>query len=535
MRWWQRFVHAWRAATYRNPPDWLVDAFSPGLGRTTDSGVRVGTLSAFFYSSWWAATNLIAGDLGKLPLILHRVTSDGKEPAENHPAHRLMTGSPNEYLTSGNFKELLTMHAICYGNGRAGITRDGRGQPMELVPFLPDRSWEEVLEDGAVVHMTKLGDDKEPTPFPDRDVLHIRGLSYDGVTGFNMVNMARNSIGLGLAAEKHGNRMFRNQVRPSIVLESDQRFSREDALQLMADWHEMNAGVDNAGRTALLQGGVKAHTVSQQNDHAQWNETRKLQRQEVAAWFGIPPHKIGDDSRTSYGSLEEENRQYVQSLGQWFRKWEEECWLKLLTEDEKRRRSHYWRWNTDDLVRGDVSTRYAAYQVGIQSEFLSPNEARSMEDLNRREGGDEFKNPNTSSPDSAAGDESPPEDDDARPEARIVRNRITRFVEGEVSRLAALADTCPIGSFGDRLPGVLDRIETSLVDVLKEFGAPAELAEKHRLESENRITNATRGVVARRALQRKVSDETKTWKTARAGAISRAVLESLRGARDVSV
>jgi len=189
-----------RNATFRNPPDWLVEAFAPGTGRATDSGVRVGTLTAMQYAPFWRGVNLLSGDIGQLPMVLYRRTSEGKERAEEHPSSRFFDDEcqVNEFMDACTFKELLMSHAVAYGNGRAGIVRDGRGQPMELVPFLPDRSWEEFdQESNQLIHWTKLGEEKEPTPFFDRDVFHIKGISFDGWQGYNTVHMSRNSLGVG--------------------------------------------------------------------------------------------------------------------------------------------------------------------------------------------------------------------------------------------------------------------------------------------------------------------------------------------------
>jgi HK97 family phage portal protein len=492
--------------------------------------VRVGTLSALFYAPFWQGVSLVSGDLGSLPIVLYKRTPGGKEPAEEHPAYKLFSedGRANEYLCGCSFKELIQSHALAYGNGRAGIVRNGRGEVIELVPFLPDRSREDLDEAGNVIHLTKLGDDRVETIFQDEDVFHIKGLSFDGLQGYNLTHMARNSIGLGLGAEKHGNKTFRNAARPAMVLETDGRFKREDALQVLADWNEQQAGAENTGKTALLQGGLKAKPVSHQNDHAQWLETRKFQRQEVASWLGIPPHKLGDDSRISYNSLEEENRAYLQALARWFTKWEEECFHKLLTEDQKRRRSHLFRFDTERLTRADASTRWSNYQIARTIEVLNPNEIREREGLNKRPGGDEYGNPNVAS---GGNGESPEMDDDEpeeeTPAARIVRNRIETLMSREADQLVDLAATASLGSFDRRAESITEKHGRIFREHFEDFGVSADLADQHVAWARDRLRQATTGLVAKSKIRRAVESEVRTWSRDRAGKLASLVVSQM--------
>lgn len=415
------------------PASWFVDWLRGGT--ESDSGLTVNYKTALTYSTIWHAVNVIAGDLGQLPLVLYRRTAEGREPVDDHPSYHLLRHRPNPWMNACTWKEAIQAHVLLAGNGRSGIVRNGRGEPMQLVPFLPDRTREEV-KDGQVWHVTQIGDDLKEQWFRDADVLHIKGLGFDGITGYDVISLARNSFGLGLALEKHGNRTFKNAARPSIVLETDGHFSDTAARQILHDWEAMTAGLDNSGRTALLQRGLHANAISVNNDNSQWLQSREFQRQEIAGWFGLPPHKVGDSSKVAYNSLEQENASYLHStLNRWLNAWQEECYEKLLSEEEKASGEYYVEFNTAALLRADLKTRYAGYQIGITNEFLSPNEVREKENMNKREGGDVFRNPNTKV--EKAGDK--PAGDKPKKKNAVGKTHLRRMVGIECNRLTAAA------------------------------------------------------------------------------------------------
>lgn len=389
-------VRGIRNSTYRNPDGWFLDWFWGG--QQSDSGVMVSPQTALHYAPYFQAVNRISGDLGKIPFPLYKRTPDGRERDTRHRAYRLMMFEPNEAMASDVFRQTIQSHALSWGNGRAVIIRNEMMEPEGLVPLLPDRTETKVI-DGQVVHITKINESMETRAYLDRDVLHIKGLGADGLTGYSVASMARNSLGLGMAAEKHGNRLFKNNAVPSIVLEADGRVTPEDAKLLLADFEKWHSGLENAGRPALAHSGLKIKPISMPSDDAQWLETRKFQRVEVASWFNMPPHKLGDSDNASYNSLEQENQSYLTDcLLFWFVRWQLECRRKLLSEREKESDSHYFEFLADALVSVDFGAKVQALNTLVAATVISPNEARDKLNMNHREGGDTYQNPNTSRP-----------------------------------------------------------------------------------------------------------------------------------------
>jgi HK97 family phage portal protein len=390
------------------PARWLVDWIRGGT--ESDSGVALDGKTVLRYAPVWYAVNRIAGHLGLMPLVLYRRVDEREvKRATEHPAYRLCKLQPNELMTASVFRETIQYHALVWGNGRAAIVRDRRGDPTDLIPLLPDRT-RTFLLNGAKWHATKLVDSDSldadawgspaagevPTQFfPDRDVLHIKGLGFDGLSGYPLWDLAKNSFGLGLAGEKHGNKNYRNNGVPGLLLEAPPGVFRDDveAKAFLQAFRAAQEGLDNVSKTALLREGIKASKIAQTGAELQHLEQRAFQRQEVALWFLLEAI-TGDDKSVSYGSLEQKHLAYLTNgLGRWLVRWQEECAVKLLREREKDADSHYFAFNTGALLRADAKTTGETLAGLVRGRILTPNEAREKLELNPLPGGDELQNP----------------------------------------------------------------------------------------------------------------------------------------------
>jgi len=424
-------------STYRTPHDFLFK--SSTYGQKSDSGEVVTETTAMTLAWVWQAVSTISNDIGRLPVVLFDRSNGERERATTHPAYQLVKRRPNPYMTSKVFFSTLTKSALLTGNGLAWIMRDQRGIPIELYPL--DTSTVRInVVDNEPVYLVRFKPSDEETAVSHRNILHVRNISSTGYWGLDCISFARNSIGLGLATEKHGNRFFKNNARPSVVLETAGNMDKEKADQLLASWNEMHAGANNAYKTALLTGGMEAKVMSINNDNAQWLQSRQFQRQEIASWFLLPANKLNDTSSVSYSSVAAYNKAYLdQTLMNWIVTWEQELTEKLLTTTQREDDQFNFEFITASLLRADLLQRYQAYQVGIASEFLSPNEVRRLENMPAREGGDSFVNPNTKS-----GDPPEPAAEPAEPEVKttdmepslraLLADRMGRMIRLEVTK-----------------------------------------------------------------------------------------------------
>lgn len=472
-------ISGYQGNSYREPSDWFRDWIG---GRQSDAGVRVSGRDALGYSSVFGAVQLISGDTAGIPLNVYRVQADGDlEVDPTHPAHWLLNyepcqlTEPNRVMSSMTLREIMQQHAMLWGNGYSLIERDSLGRPVRLIPMLPHLTKPTYVEYQGrrqFVYESRPGSDQndpqEPEYFMPENVLHVPGLSYDGVAGYSVISLARNSWGMGLAAEKFGNSHFRHGGRPNIVLQAATPVTKEKADQYLASWEERHSGPENAGRPALLSGNTWTITPipAMSNADAEWLATRKFQRVEVAAWFNLPPHKLGDDSRLSYNSIEAENKAYVnQTLRRWFRKWSTECERKLLTDTERRLRRRVIKHDPSDLIGVDMATMSTVWSGLVSAEIATRNEARVRFGLPRSDDpkADELSNPNTGSssgrqlsPDTEDSPQDPASPDDTpdgnqddmqaavvTTQRALLQDRLERFLRNERSAVGRKAKQMP--------------------------------------------------------------------------------------------
>lgn len=457
-------------AGLRNPvTEWLRDAIVPDR---SSSGESVGPKDLLAYPAGWHCLNKISGHVGQLPLNLYeRDPSDERKKrlAENLPAYWAVKHQPNPLMSPLTLRQVVQFHALAFGNGRAYIKRNLRGEPAELWPLPPSRcatvlvtvdgsdaSVDNVVG-GQVVqkwHMLRR-DDGTLLPIPDSSVLHIPGLGYDGVQGYSVIDLAKEWLGLAKAQNRAVGGNFKNGARPSFFLKAPPGAFRtaEEAQKFLADVRAQHQGTEADGKIGLLTGGVEAQALQQTAKDSQWQEQRVFSRQDAAIWFQVE-QMLGDDSSVSYRSLEEKNRAYVQNcLMTWLTKWEQECWAKLLTTQQRESMRYYFRFTTAALLRGSLAERYQAYMIGRQGEWLSVNDIREAEDMDAREGGDEYINPvvntrdrandppddSTDEPDGDETDESGPDSPAAIERRRLIAARLKDLIGVEANRVATAA------------------------------------------------------------------------------------------------
>ncbi len=447
----RRFFGATSGAA--RPLQWLVDWVRGDGG--TDSGIAMDGERAMRYAPVWYGVNKIAGHIAQMPLVLNEDLDDGRRRrrAKEHPAYPLVKRRPNALMSASVFKEVIQYHALMWGNGRAAIERNYRMDPVSLIPLLPDRT-KTVLVNGEKWHVTRVTYEdgtSEDRKFRDRDVLHIAGLGFDGLTGYSLWEFAANSFGLGLGSEKAANRHFKHDAMPGLLLEAPAGMFRDesDAAAFLAAFRKAHEGLDNKSKVGLLREGIKANAIGASAGDSQWIEQRRFQRQDAALWLMLETI-LGDDASVSYNGLEQKMLAYlVNCLNRWLVKWEEECGEKLLREREKRLDTHYFKFVTGALLRSDTATTMSTGALAITSRILNPNEVRAWFELDPYEGGDEYINPNTTAnagrsggkQDDEDGDppDDPPDDNPSAQARSLIVNRLKELIAVEAKRVRAAA------------------------------------------------------------------------------------------------
>jgi HK97 family phage portal protein len=375
-----------------------AEALSAYFGTQATSGESITTEKALKYAPVFRAVQLISSSVGRIPIIFYRRSESGKERATDDPRYSLLRYKPNEQMTAKPFKETLTAHVLLKGNGYAYIYRDKYFKPVELYPLDPDKTYP-VRENGRLWYVTEL--DTEIRKIEPYDMIHIKGLGWDGLQGFSVVSYATDSIGHGRAIHKYSSIFFKNSARPSVVLETPNTLSTEAISRLKSQWDYLYSGLDNSHKTAVLEEGLKANPFSTNANDAQMVESMKFSIVEISNWFSIPPHKLGDSSRTAYNSLEQENQSFLdECLDSWLVSWEEELYDKLLTEDEKAANDNIIEFKREAILRADLNARANYFRTALGgTPWMKVNEVRNAENMN--DAGDEYDSiilPKTSAP-----------------------------------------------------------------------------------------------------------------------------------------
>ncbi len=362
-----------------NPASWMFDgsASKTGIAITEDSAMR---LSAVF-----GAVRVISETIASLPWEVKQDAGDNTRSASAHPINKLIH-HPNGMMTDFNFREVCQAHLCLHGNAFIAIRRNEAGQPVKLIPVHPDRVEVKVYKDEKFYTI-----DQGKETFDDTEMIHILGLSFDGIIGKSVIESARESIGLGLAADQFGGSFFGNGANVSAVLTHPGKLSDEAYKRLMASWQRRYSGLDNSHKTAILEEGMNLTKVSISPSESQFLETRKFGVEDIARFFRIPLAYLGSlENSSTRANIEEQGIQFQRNtILPWVKRWEAEFNRKLFPGQE----DYFIRMNMDGFLRGDISSRYSSYATARQWGWMSVNDIRKYESLDPIDGGDVYLQP----------------------------------------------------------------------------------------------------------------------------------------------
>lgn len=375
------------------PKDLYLDLLERAASKT---GIRVTWETALQASTALACDRVIAEGIAQPPLKLMRTKGKGAEPATDHVLYDLIAAAPNKWLTSFEWRETAGLHLSGMNRSYAFINRVStvRTERAELLPLTPQQVRTERGDDYAPKYYVTFSPKEAEREVPGEKILHLKGPSWNSWEGLDGIRLAKEAIGLALATEEHGARLFKNGAIVGGVLSSEGSLSPQQREELKKSWQESQEGVANAYRTAILWGGLKWTPRAMQNDQAQWIEVRRFQVQEVCRFKRVLPIMVGEADKTAtYASSEQMFLAHVvHTMGPWYRRLEERLNLQLLTEQE-RKDGYFFKFNVNALMRGAHRDRAEFYRVMAGIGALNPNEIRAFEEMNPYEGGDEYVRP----------------------------------------------------------------------------------------------------------------------------------------------
>lgn len=368
-----------------NPASWLLELLGPD-GAETYSGKAVSVATATELVPVFSATSLLAGGVGSLPLITYRRQSgEGRERAGNHRMYRLLHDRPNELMAADELWEVVTAHLVLWGNSFLAKGRGDDGLVNELVPLSPDRVKVGTDRDGAPMYIYTDTVTGREIRAGVGDVLHIRGLSFDGRVGISPIQAARQMIGNELARTHFQGAFWKNNARPGGILTHPSELSDKAERRLRKSWEAIQGGLANAGKTAILEEGMEWQALGLPLADAQFIEQAKFARSDIALLFRVPPHMLAAEigSSMTYNTVEGQSLDFV--------RWSLRRWLTRIEGALKRDAAifpqggkFYAEFLVDALLRADSKTRGDFYAKALDPVrgWLVTDEVRAMENRN---------------------------------------------------------------------------------------------------------------------------------------------------------
>lgn len=364
----------------KNPADWLFSTF----GYPSSSNVLVTEDQALTLSAVWSCVRILAETLAMLPLNVFIKDNKGNRTlASDDPLYFLLHNRPNPLMTSFVARETAQLHLVLTGNAFYIIHRDQFGNPVEL----------ELIRWPKEVFILKSDLDNRKyytyrgVTYSDDEILHICGMSFDGLKGVSPIQYARENFGTGISLQRFGGNFFRNGARMSGVIEEPGKLGDVAYKRMKESFNEQYAGTDNTGKTLILEGGAKYIAQSLSNEDAQYLLSRKFSIEEIARIYRIPPHMLQDLSGSTNNNIEHQGIEFAtNTMTPYCERWEQEMNYKLIAPSK--RGQMYAKFDMKGLLRGDSAARAALYKDLFYTGSMSPNEIRESEEMNDYEGGE---------------------------------------------------------------------------------------------------------------------------------------------------
>jgi HK97 family phage portal protein len=374
-------------------------------GVSSTAGVSVNEAKALNLAAVMTCVSLRSRALASLPCaVFERIDERSRRPAK-HSITRVLS-KPNSWQTRSELFSLLEVHRVLRGNAfawknivRLGNGPDGRferNQIRELIPMHPDQV--ELVDDYDEFggpRLYRLHRKKAPpVDIPAGEVMHLKGLSTDGRMGRSVLADAREMLGGALATQEHAANFWASDATPSVVLKHPGKLGDKGRKNLEESWDAIYGRQKDKRRTAIIEEGMEIQQLSLNSKDSQFLETRKFQRSEIAGWFHVPPHMIGDTEKTTSWGTGIEQQQIgfvVMTMAPDLVNWEQRLAMDLLSDDD--REKVFFKFNTNALMRGDSASRAAYYRVMREVGAYSANDIRALEDMNPIADGDTYLQP----------------------------------------------------------------------------------------------------------------------------------------------
>ena len=346
---------------------------------------RISPLTAQRQINVFGCVNIKANALAVIPIKVYKRTENGKLEDRENSLYKILRYAPNPNLTASEWKKMLSQDLDLQGNHYCQIIWNRWGEVEALYPLRADCMCVEWGENRNKLY-TYNG-----TKIPDYQVLHIMDIpDNEGLKGLTRVEIGRETLELADNTSRHGNRVFKNGAAPSGVFTHKGTLTEDAYNRLKNDLEDRYTGVGNAGKTMLLEENLQFSAIEMKNTDAQWIESKKLNREEIATLFGVPVSMLNDPENTAFGNLSQKEQSfYNNTILPLIILCEERFYLNfLLTDKQQNELAIKFKYNS--LLRADTETRKEYYKDMHGIAVMNSNEIRNYEDMNGYKGGDEY-------------------------------------------------------------------------------------------------------------------------------------------------
>ena len=357
--------------------------FLLGGGIGSEAGEPINDVTAMQITTVFSCIRILAESVASLPLRLFTLTERGKIQELLNPLHHLLSVAPNEEMTSFTWIETMMCHLALTGNSYTQIQRSLDGTPIALWPLSPRLTAPFRLPNGSLAYKTTDGMAAgQNRILVADDVLCIPLTSFDGLVGMSPILQARQTLGMAVAAEKFGARLFRNFAVPQIALTSKAKIKAEDRLKIKQDWESLQSG-SNQHRVAVLDQDLTLEKISITPEEGQFLETRHYTRADIAALFRVPAHMVGELLKLSNSNTENMNLSFVvDTLRPYLSRIEAEISKKLLPREAGKLTTLTVAFDVSERMRGDSAAQAAWATAGRNGGWLTGNDVRRSQGLN---------------------------------------------------------------------------------------------------------------------------------------------------------
>jgi HK97 family phage portal protein len=358
-------------------PSTPLSAFEVESGKTT-ARINVTPDNAMAVGAYFSCIKVIAETMASMDLEV--ITKVGKVSRVNtkHPNYWLLHAEPSPYYNRFEWVQGMVMWACSWGNGYSEIVRDRFANAIEFKLLESYNVTAKLTERGKLFY-----EYDEPTTGRKRvilseNIIHLKNIGANGIIGLSTAQIQREALGNALAKLQHEGAFYSNGAKASGVLMTPGTFGAKEHKNLQGSFDKATEGAKNRFKTIILEEGVKYQQLTIPQNDAQFLESKKFDRSEICGWFRVPPHKIGDLEKANYSNIEQQDRSFAKDVAvPWATRFQQELDRKLFFEEERGRDMS--QFNLDDLIKGDIKTRYEVYGQAVQWGILKPTEPREQE------------------------------------------------------------------------------------------------------------------------------------------------------------